>query len=393
MRVLSLATVFPNPLEPSAGTFVKARLAGLAAAGAEVTVVAPLALLDYAGRRMGLRRPVPRVTHEGRLAIHYPRWIYPPKIAALNPFLLAFELLPLVSQLMRHWQPHVIDAHFGFPEGVTAWILSRLVRRPFVVTLRGNEPLHAGYPLRRLLMKRSFAAASALIAVSERLAAFARELCSGTELVTVVPNGVDTSLFYPRERAQCRRRWEIRPEEHLVISVGSLIPRKGHHWVIRAIRQLIECGLQVKLIVAGGRGREGDVSAQLLREVRQHGLQSCVRFAGVLSQDALADLYSAADLLCLASTREGHPNVVQEALACGCPVVMTDVGAARALIPSAEYGVVVPLEQLDHLSQVLSEALRRSWNREQIAAWGRKRSWEEVGREVIKVLQVAAQAQ
>jgi glycosyltransferase involved in cell wall biosynthesis len=104
---------------------------------------------------------------------------------------------------------------------------------------------------------------------------------------------------------------------------------------------------------------------------------------------------SAADVFCLASTREGWPNVVHEALACGTPVVATDVGAVPDLIPEPCYGLVVPVNDEAALEAALQTALHKDWDRPRIAAWGQRRSWEQVAREVFDEMQnvVAEQAE
>jgi len=111
-------------------------------------------------------------------------------------------------------------------------------------------------------------------------------------------------------------------------------------------------------------------------------LQSSVYFTGNVAPDAMAEILSAGNVLCLASTNEGWPNVVHEALACGSPVVSTDVGAVREMLPSNRYGLIVPVNDQAALQRALEEALRKDWDRDAISAWGRARSWQQVVIEV-----------
>ncbi len=107
---------------------------------------------------------------------------------------------------------------------------------------------------------------------------------------------------------------------------------------------------------------------------------------GWVNRDRLADLMTAADVFCLASFTEGWPNVVNEALACGTPVVATRVGAVPQMLPSEDYGSIVPARNVAALEEALGRALARSWDRDRIAAWGRSRSWDTVAEEVIGVM-------
>ena len=101
----------------------------------------------------------------------------------------------------------------------------------------------------------------------------------------------------------------------------------------------------------------------------------------------------AADAFCLASRREGCPNVVLEALACGLPVVATRVGAVPEVVPSERYGVVVPADDAAALAAALERALATEWDRDAIAAWGRSRSWGRVAEELGEIFEgVAADA-
>jgi glycosyltransferase involved in cell wall biosynthesis len=101
----------------------------------------------------------------------------------------------------------------------------------------------------------------------------------------------------------------------------------------------------------------------------------------------MAELLSAADVFCLASYTEGWPNVVNEALACGAPVVATHVGGVPSMVTSERYGFLVPPRDPNALRDALREALKRTWDRASISDWGRSRSWQQVAREVIDVMQ------
>ena len=98
----------------------------------------------------------------------------------------------------------------------------------------------------------------------------------------------------------------------------------------------------------------------------------------------MAELLSAVDLFCLASYTEGWPNVVNEALACGAPVVVTEVGGVTAMVPSSQYGTIVPQRDLPALERAILAGLDRPWDRVAISEWGRSRSWDTVAREVVE---------
>jgi glycosyltransferase involved in cell wall biosynthesis len=169
----------------------------------------------------------------------------------------------------------------------------------------------------------------------------------------------------------------------MLLSAGHLLEGKGHHLVIRAVATLRKKGVEVELWIGGGPGRGARYEGKLHELVRELAVEPYIHFLGHVPAEVLAEYMSAADVFCLASSSEGWPNVVNEALACGTPVVASDVGAVPDLIPSPEYGAVVPTGDEDALESALLSALLTSWDRRAIAAWGQSRSWEQVANEVI----------
>jgi len=389
LRILSLSLAFPNPAEPGFGVFVRSRLMHMARI-ADVKVVAPLAVIDYAAIWSGTRRrirAIPEQRWDEGLEIFHPRWLYPPGAGGLLMLFLLVSLLPRMSKLRRRYRFQLIDAHFGHPAGAAAALLSSAFRCPFMVTLRGDEVRHATYRLRRYWMGWALRRACRVIAVSERLRQFAIGLGVAPERICTIPNGIDRRIYFPRDRVAMRSKHGIAPDKLMLLTVGHLIELKGHHRVIAALSKLRERGISAELWIVGSAGRAGRYEGTLRSLVRELGLVDYVHFVGSLAPEMVAEYMSSADVLCLASSREGWPNVVHEALGCGTPVVASDVGGVPDLIPSPNYGVVVPIGDQKALETALEEALHRHWNRPGIAAWAQSRSWEQVAAEVIRQAQ------
>lgn len=386
-RILSLTTVFPRPDEPSFGVFVERRLAALARL-AEVRVIAPVPLVEGNGGRIRLpARQTPRRQQRGPLSVEHPRWFYPPGLGSSHAWWLAARLRPCLTRLGRHFPFELIDAHFGFPEGAAACSLAAAAARPYTVTLRGNEPAHARSPLKRRQMAKALRRASAVIAVSTSLREFAVALGAAPERCFVIGNGVDPSVFYRRPRAEARARLGMREGRIHLLSAGYLIPRKGHHRLAALLPALHAAGFEAELWIVGGPGREGDARPELERVIAQNRLGPFVHMVPPVTPEKLAEFMSACDLFCLASTREGWPNVLHEAMACGAPAVATRVGAVEDLIPSGDYGAVVPPTDDQALLEAILCALRRRFDREAIARRAAARTWEHVAREVHDVVE------
>jgi glycosyltransferase involved in cell wall biosynthesis len=349
-----------------------------------VKVIAPVPLLDYSrlGGSGSWGTGFPRHYSDGAVEVFHPRWLYPPRGGWFNAVCLFLAALPCIIRIRRRFPFQIIDAHFAHPEGIAAAMLASVLGLPFTVTLRGNETMHAGFRLRRLWIRWALCRAALVIAVSESLRQFAIGLGVRPERARTIPNGIDVSIYYPRDRTACRERLGLPAGKRVILSAGYLIERKGHHHVIRAISSLRAAGIDVLLWIVGGKGREGDYEAQLKTLVRESGLEDAVHFTGAVPAAALAEYMAAADVFCLASSREGWPNVVNEALGCGTPVVASDVGGVPDMLRSEEFGFVVPAGDSKALEEALASAVRKSWDRSAIAAWGQSRSWQAVAAEV-----------
>ncbi|MFP5286751.1 MAG: glycosyltransferase, partial [Thermoanaerobaculia bacterium] len=167
----------------------------------------------------------------------------------------------------------------------------------------------------------------------------------------------------------------------VLLSVGHVTRRKGHHLAVEALRELPEA----TLLIAGDGWYEGP-----LRELAaSFGVQERVRFLGQVDQEALKDYYSAADALVLASSREGIANVLLESMACGTPVIATAVWGTPEAVNAPEAGVLMA----ERSAPALVEAARRLFatypDRAATRRHAAKFRWEQTSREHLEVLSAA----
>jgi teichuronic acid biosynthesis glycosyltransferase TuaC len=385
-KILTLTTVYPSRSEPEMGVFVRTRLRHMAD-GAEIKVLTPIPIINYGRRHLELGRTASGNHFDGRLEVISSRWFYPPAGGALNAVFLFLSTIWPVARIRRRFPFEIIDAHFAHPEGVAAALLALIFRCPFTITLRGNEQMHGRQWLRRRWMGWALRRAGRVIAVSENLRMLALELGVEPSRSVTIPNGIEKEIFYPHDRQSSRTEYGISGKTHLIVSAGHLIELKGHHRIVRAVRGLVDDGVDVQLRIAGGKGRGEDYEPALRKEITDLGLENRVQMLGRIDRPALARLISAADVFCLASSREGWPNVIHEALACGTPVVATNVGAVPQMIASERYGIVVPPDNLPALQAALAAALSKTWERRIIAERGQTRSWPQVAAEVLRQME------
>ncbi|MBM3626291.1 MAG: glycosyltransferase family 4 protein [Alphaproteobacteria bacterium] len=338
MRLLVLTTLFPNAARPDHGVFVEARLRALVArGGVEARVLAPVPWFASRHPRWGTwaewARVPPRELRHG-IEVRHPRYLHLPRVGMrAQPFLLAAAALRAATAWRREgFAFDAIDAHFLYPDGVAAWLVARRLGVPFAVTGRGTDlNLYPAMPWPRRWMSRAVRDADAPVTVCEALRPPLLALGADARRVRVLRNGVDLERFRPLARDELRARMGIAGPT--LASVGHLVARKGHDIAIAALGALPGW----TLLVAG----DGPERGELERQAVAQGLGGRVRFLGRLALEDLARVYNAADILVLASDREGRANVLLESMACGTPVVATRIWGTPEVVSSPAAGLLV----------------------------------------------------
>jgi len=332
LRVLTISSLYPNAAAPNHGVFVENRLRRVVATGrAEARVVAPI---PWLGVDLAPAAPVPRAEIRHGLAVTHPRYLHLPKLGmTCQPAAMYRALERHVRRLLRAGHRFdLLDAHYFYPDGVAAVRLGRVLGLPVVVTARGTDlNLIPRFPAPRRMIVEAAHRAAGLVTVCAALKDVLMDLGVPGERVRVLRNGVDLELFHPGDRTAARQRLGL--DGPTLLSVGQLIERKGHHLVIDALRELPEA----RLLIAG----DGPERAALERRARALGVADRVRFLGGVPHGQLAEVYRAADVLVLASSREGWANVLLEAMACGTPVVATDIWGTPEVVADPAAGRLV----------------------------------------------------
>ena len=343
IRTLLFSTLYPSSERPSHGIFVETRLRELLRQpGVETRVVAPVPWFWSSDPRHGdyaaMARTPQRETWNG-IDVQHPRYAVVPKVGmTVAPLLLALGARAAVQRLLDEgFDFDLIDAHYYYPDGVAAALLSRWFGRPFVVTARGTDlNLIPAYAAPAAMIRWAARRASASIGVCAALMEPLRRWHIDESRLHVLRNGVDLERFAPLPQAQSRQELGIEGVP-VLLSVGHLIERKGHHLAIEALAALRVSHARATLLIVG-EGPERDALQDLAQRL---GLAKHVRLVGAVPNATLARWYSAADALLLASSREGWANVLLEAMACGTPVVATSIWGTPEVVRPESGGVLV----------------------------------------------------
>jgi glycosyltransferase involved in cell wall biosynthesis len=330
-----------------------------------------------------VRRFVRRVRARWRLKL-FPQ---PPEAELFNPARTSFgaelvQMLPSFDIAHLHWVAHLVDVEAVLP------VLAE--RGPIVWTLHDMDPLTGGChyaggcerfadccgrcpqlarprenDLSRKVWRQKDRAFRRIgddrlhvVAPSQWMADLARKSSlMGRFEVTVIPNGVDTAVFRPQDRATARRRLDLPPEAKIVLFVAHNLTnrRKGGATLMKALERPSDVPGLTLLTV--GEGRLDPPPGVAHRHI-----------APVADEDAMADLYNAADVLAIASSEDNLPNTMLEAMACGLPVAAFDAGGVGETIDHGRTGMLAPAGDVDAFARIIGDLLGDDAKRQEMAA-------------------------
>jgi teichuronic acid biosynthesis glycosyltransferase TuaC len=312
----------------------------------------------------------------------------------------------------------VVYSSWLYPDGVAAVNFAASRGKPAWLMVLGSDTFHLDYPHRKKAILKACEKAQGVVCgcnlLKERLVAAGVE----AEKVHVVPNGVDTSKFYYRPKEAARRELTKRDpglekvfgrDRKVVLFVGNLVPVKGPDVFLKALAKMDESyplmvnrgeridhgshrchglgeeekgeGLWSGIIVG-----DGAMRGKLETMAQDLDIADRVNFAGSRPHDELPFWMNACDCLCLSSRSEGMPNVVLEALACGMPVVATDVGACGEMIDNAGHCSVIPAEEPGALAGALAFELGRSCDRVVLSQRRETRCWADQAADILELV-------
>ena len=283
-------------------------------------------------------------------------------------------------------QPIVID---GLAFGVLPDMAARLRKtNPLIAIVHHPLALETGLDAAESadLHASEQAALSFAVRIITSSATTARGLVADfgvpADRITVAPPGADRA-------AQARGNND--GEVHL-LSVGSIVPRKGYDVLIAALAKLGD--LPWRLVIAGDRTRDPKAAARLDADIARHKLSNRITVLGAVAPEHVDALYAAADLFVLASRFEGYGMVYAEAIMRGLPVVGTTAGAIPEVVP-ARAGVLVAPDDVVNLAAVLRRLIEDSSERQRLAEGARAAAerfptWQDSAKRFARALEAVA---
>jgi len=374
-------SLFPSTVQPTAGLFIRERMFRVAKE-LPLVVVSPKPWFPFQGLIRLFRphfRPVEAAVEKQQgIEVYQPRFLSIPGFAkSFDGILMALSLYFFMRGLRERFKFDIIDAHFAYPDGYAAVLLGHWLKVPVTVTLRGTEQRYVQDKALSPLLRKVFLGADRIFSVSDSLRRLAIMHGGDPARSTVIANGVDAEKFSPIDRIEARRKLSIPDNARVLLTVGGLVERKGFHRVIETLPELRKHYPSLHYLIVGGASAEGDWGERLKQQVADLNLKDCVHFLGAIAPDELHVPLSAANVFVLSTRNEGWANVLLEAMACGLPVVATDVGGNAEVVSKNYLGTIVPFDDRELLKKSLIEALENEWNREDIINYAHDNGWDK----------------
>ena len=390
IRSLVVSSLYPSSARPRHGIFIENRIRHLAqSAEVDLSVVAPVPwfpLKNKVFRDYAAVAKTPRSDRRFGIDVKYPRYPSAPYLSMYTtPFLMAQSIIHSTNS--RHKGRRgldIIDAYYFYPDGVAAAIAANRLGVPFVVSALGNDlSLLPKYSFPRRKIASAAQAASHITTVCMALTEPLKEMGISDSSISVVLHGVDHASFsQPKDRSTLKK--ELGIKKNMLLSVGHLIERKGHHIIIDAMRDLQE----FELWIAG----DGPMERLLRSQAHAGGVADRVTFLGHVNHEELSQYYGAADALVLASSREGIANVLLEAMACGTPVVATNVWGSPEVVNTDAAGVLVKERSAAGIVRGVRTLFAAYPDRGATRRHAEAFTWEKTTRDHLAVLRKAIQS-
>jgi len=386
LSIASVCRTLPTPDDSACGVFVMRRLAAMARESRHC-IVQPIPYFPVI-------RPLPRWARselhvvDGEDVFHAPMFYLPKFLKFMDSYWLYRSVIGKLAALKSEGRLDIVDAHFGYPDGVGCVRAAKELDLPVVITLRGVEEDYMQNPEIATQISKTLKVVDGCICVSGSLRDIAIRAGADDAKTHVIHNAVNRSVFSPGNQSEARASLDIQDNEKLIVSVGNLLSVKRHDVLISAFAKLQKTVVNARLVIVGGAAYEPEYPQQLHELCDTLGVSDRVGFVGKVGEAEVAAWLQAADAFALASRREGCCNAVLEALACGLPVVTTPVGDNALFVRDGQNGYLVPVGDSDAMNQALGVTLeRKDWDRHRISSELQVGDWNSVASKVLDFLE------
>ncbi|MCL0061595.1 glycosyltransferase [Thermodesulfovibrionales bacterium] len=395
IQVLILASYFPKPHNPAMGVWALEQAKALQRKGVEVVVISPT---PWVPKTVGITSKikgwasVPNEYNWDGIKAYYPKCLSYPvgiikKVYVRVPYIQYYPVWRAVQMLMlaKRMNPDLIYCHHPLIEGMVGLAIKEKYGIPLVVIEHSLTDIQyaSDYSTRKKAYTHVLCKADAVVTVSKRLANRMEQfLPDSSKTVSVIRNGVDISKL----SAQKMPKPNLYRNKKVILSVGWLEERKGHHILIQAIKKVSLLIPTIKCIIIGRGSKEG----QLRELINQLHLEEYVEIMDNVPHNKLIEYMSWCDVFALPSWNEPFGVVYAEAMGCETPIIGTKGEGIAEVIEEGKHGLLVSPNDVDSLSQALLTLLQNDELARRMGKAGRQLvlselSWETNASNTISV--------
>lgn len=376
--------MFPSETSPISGIFIKEQLKEIKKLCSVSAVISPVPWL-YS--RKGKRK---EEEWEG-IKVYRPGFFMLPKLTIyLNGFFYFISVYLFLRRMKGLINFDLVHVHFAYPAGFAGALLGKILKKRIILTVRGTDINYfTENTILRILIKYSLNNVDGIIAVSESLKKKVVSLGIGENKISVIPNGVDLSHFKPIPKEIARKQVGLSNNDKIILYVGAFEEVKGLSYLVSAFKQVCNDADKIgpndinnlKLVLIG----EGSLYNKIYNMILDYGIEKSVLLKKYISHKEIPLWMNSCDVLCLTSLNEGRPNVLYEAVACGVPVVATNVGGVSEIIISNELGELVLPKSVNDIKDALIRVLKKEWDPQSIRNYALPHSMSSYSERVVDV--------
>lgn len=279
-----------------------------------------------------------------------------------NIFKMFWQLFYILSET----KAEIVHTH-GYKETLLGGLAARFCNvRVIIRTYHGKGIMDAGIKY-TLIEKLNNFFTDRIIAVSENLKNYLISKKLQEEIITVIHNGIDPGLIKPiKSINELKSEFNIKAEDHVIGSVGRLVPVKGHKYFLEGAKKILEVNNKVVFVVVG----DGPLMLDLGNQIKKLGISNKVRFLGFRKD--IIDIMNIFDIFVITSLHEGVPMVLLEAMSLAKPIIATKVGGIPEIISDNQNGLLVSAKDSEVLALVCLELLKNNKLQKGLAKAARK---------------------
>jgi glycosyltransferase involved in cell wall biosynthesis len=395
MKIVLLSNLFPNKNFPTHGIFNLSRVKALKNAGHDILVIAPISLnphIEYFFPSLRIKDliknyknllSIPKIEFNNGIKVFHPRWIKPPNIifSKYHANVLHFFIGRDIIKIIKDFQANLLISTWLNPYGVFSKYIRKKLKIIYFAIAEGSDVLIDSSKFNGWgkIEKTINENCELVIAVSDMMK---KQMQQKTNLknIKIIKNGYDGELFFNKGGNNLDKDINLK-----VLHVGSFYFVKGQDVLLKAISYMT---IPMKLTLVG----VGPELEKCRQYVQNNKLQENVQFLGLVSHDRIANLLRENDLFCMPSRSEGLPAAPMEAMACGLPVVGTNVGGMNEIIKSGFNGYLCEPDSPEDIADKFIMASKTNWNRMEISNWVKNNfSWKTWAQNIIEEYYISFQ--